>query len=109
MSGNNEAASPTIASAPLDPAFRPPPPPACLCRQVIALSAVKYHVTHEAWRGVYKPLWLAAALLNSLYSFYWDVERDWEISFFSQMGLGGWVGGRVVGCVYVCAWEGTLR
>lgn len=56
--------------------------------QVIALSAVKYHVTQEAWRGFYKPLWLGAALLNSAYSFFWDVERDWEISFFTQIGAG---------------------
>ncbi|KAI7841272.1 hypothetical protein COHA_005045 [Chlorella ohadii] len=53
---------------------------------VIALSAVKYHVTQEAWRGFYKPLWLGAALLNSAYSYFWDVERDWEISFFTQIG-----------------------
>lgn len=52
---------------------------------VIALSAVKYHVSPEIWRSLFKPLWLLAALLNSAYSFYWDVERDWEISFFSQM------------------------
>jgi len=54
--------------------------------QVIALSAVKYHVTQEAWRGFYKPLWLGAALLNSAYSYFWDVERDWEISLFTQIG-----------------------
>ncbi|PRW59731.1 SPX and EXS domain-containing 1-like isoform X1 [Chlorella sorokiniana] len=53
---------------------------------VIALSAVKYHVSQAAWRGFYKPLWLGAALLNSAYSFFWDVERDWEISFFTQLG-----------------------
>ena len=56
------------------------------CRQVIALSAVKYHVSQAAWRSFYKPLWLSAALLNSAYSFFWEVERDWEISFFTQMG-----------------------
>lgn len=55
---------------------------------VILLSAVKYHVDSSEWRGFWKPLWLAAALLNSAYSYYWDVERDWEISWFSQMGPG---------------------
>ena len=54
--------------------------------QVILLSAVKYHVPQASWRGFYKPLWLGAALLNSGYSFFWDVERDWEISFFTQIG-----------------------
>ncbi|EFN53201.1 hypothetical protein CHLNCDRAFT_11403, partial [Chlorella variabilis] len=53
---------------------------------VILLSAVKYHVAHEVWRHTLKPLWLGAAFLNSAYSFYWDVERDWEISWFGQMG-----------------------
>lgn len=59
-------------------------PPAA--RQVIALSFVKYHVPHTDWAAFWKPLWLASALLNSGYSFFWDVERDWEISWFSQMG-----------------------
>ena len=57
----------------------------CTAFPVIALSAVKYHVTAEAWKAMYKPLWLAAALVNSAFSFFWDVERDWEISYFSQM------------------------
>ena len=57
--------------------------------QVILLSAVKYHVAHEVWRHTLKPLWLGAAFLNSAYSFYWDVERDWEISWFGQMGEPG--------------------
>ncbi|KAI3436190.1 hypothetical protein D9Q98_002245 [Chlorella vulgaris] len=53
---------------------------------VILLSAVKSHVAPDMWRHTFKPLWLAAAFLNSAYSFFWDVERDWEISWFSQMG-----------------------
>lgn len=48
---------------------------------------MKYHVPHESWTGFYKPLWLAAALLNSAYSYFWDVERDWEISWFTQLGV----------------------
>ncbi|KAL2756282.1 hypothetical protein ACRALDRAFT_1081798 [Sodiomyces alcalophilus JCM 7366] len=27
--------------------------------------------------------WLAASLLNSLYSFYWDVAKDWDLTLFS--------------------------
>ena len=30
-----------------------------------------------------KPLWLGAALLNSSYSYYWDIERDWDIQWFT--------------------------
>jgi hypothetical protein len=53
---------------------------------VIALSFAKYHVPLPEWRALWKPLWLAAAVANSAFSFYWDVERDWEVGFFSQMG-----------------------
>ena len=28
-------------------------------------------------------MWLAAALLNSGYSYFWDLERDWEIQAFT--------------------------
>lgn len=52
---------------------------------VIVLSAIKYHVDHSAWIALYKPLWLLAAAINSAFSYYWDIERDWEIGFFSQM------------------------
>ena len=45
---------------------------------VIILSAVKYHVELEAWRGFYRPLWIAAAILNTCYSYYWDIARDWD-------------------------------
>lgn len=45
-------------------------------------------VTSAAWAGVYKPLWLAAALLNSGYSYFWDLERDWEIQAFTGAPSG---------------------
>ena len=51
---------------------------------VIVLSAVNFQVSDEDWNKFWKPLWLAAALLNSGYSYYWDIERDWEIAFFSS-------------------------
>lgn len=53
---------------------------------VVFLSFAKYHVGHDAWVIFWKPLWLLAAVINSAYSYFWDVERDWEISYFSQMG-----------------------
>ena len=28
-------------------------------------------------------LWLAASVVNSSYSYFWDIERDWEIQFFT--------------------------
>ena len=54
---------------------------------VIIFSALKYQVAAEAWQSLYKPLWLGAALLNSSYSYFWDIERDWEIQFFTSPGV----------------------
>lgn len=53
---------------------------------VVFLSFTKYHVSHDMWISFWRILWLASALFNSMFSFFWDVERDWEISYFSQMG-----------------------
>ncbi|KAJ7532268.1 hypothetical protein O6H91_14G080300 [Diphasiastrum complanatum] len=50
---------------------------------VIFLSALKYHVLPEMWHGVYRPLWLLCSVINSCFSFYWDVSRDWDLGFFS--------------------------
>ncbi|XP_034702277.1 SPX and EXS domain-containing protein 1-like isoform X3 [Vitis riparia] len=47
---------------------------------VIFLSALKYHVFPDRWTSIYRPLWLLSSVLNSLYSFYWDVTRDWDLS-----------------------------
>ena len=40
-------------------------------------------VSDSQWEGFYKPLWLASAFLNSGYSYFWDLERDWEIQAFT--------------------------
>ncbi|KAL3514613.1 hypothetical protein ACH5RR_027330 [Cinchona calisaya] len=52
---------------------------------VIFLSALKYHVFPDKWTNVYRRLWLLSAVLNSLYSFYWDVTRDWDLSCFTRI------------------------
>ncbi|KAL9430089.1 hypothetical protein AB3S75_025468 [Citrus x aurantiifolia] len=52
---------------------------------VIFLSALKYHVFPYKWSSVYRPLWLLSSVINSLYSFYWDVTRDWDLSGFSRI------------------------
>ncbi|KAI6672832.1 hypothetical protein NL676_000738 [Syzygium grande] len=52
---------------------------------VIFLSALKYHVFPEKWTSFYRPLWLLSGVLNSLYSFYWDVTRDWDLSCFTRI------------------------
>ncbi|KAG5540164.1 hypothetical protein RHGRI_020407 [Rhododendron griersonianum] len=52
---------------------------------VIFLSALKYHVFPDRWTNIYRPLWLLSSVLNSLYSFYWDVTRDWDLSGFTRI------------------------
>ncbi|KAH7422254.1 hypothetical protein KP509_12G000100 [Ceratopteris richardii] len=52
---------------------------------VILLSALKYHVTLDLWHGLYRPLWLLSGLINTCFSFYWDIRRDWDLSFFSGL------------------------
>ncbi|XP_047323547.1 SPX and EXS domain-containing protein 1-like [Impatiens glandulifera] len=52
---------------------------------VIFLSALKYHVFPDKWKSIYRPLWLLSGVLNSLYSFYWDVSRDWDLSCFTRI------------------------
>ncbi|XP_012078153.1 SPX and EXS domain-containing protein 1 isoform X4 [Jatropha curcas] len=52
---------------------------------VIFLSALKYHVVPDSWTNFYRPLWLLSSVLNSLYSFYWDVTRDWDLSCFTRI------------------------
>ena len=51
---------------------------------VVFFSFAKYHVPHEEWASLWKPLWLLAAFVNSSFSYFWDIERDWEISFFKN-------------------------
>ncbi|OMO60172.1 hypothetical protein CCACVL1_24349 [Corchorus capsularis] len=52
---------------------------------VIFLSALKYHVLPDSWTNIYRPLWLLSSVMNSLYSFYWDVTRDWDLSGFTLL------------------------
>lgn len=52
---------------------------------VIFLSALKYHVLPDSWTYIYQPLWFLAGAVNALYSFYWDITRDWDMSVFTQI------------------------
>ena len=61
---------------------------------VIVLSALKYHVSSDAWHAIYRPAWLACSLVNSLYSYYWDIKHDWDLTLFGGAGRGGKDGGR---------------
>lgn len=48
---------------------------------VIFLSALKYHVELQFWFSTLCPLWVLCAILNSGYSFWWDVTKDWDLGF----------------------------
>ncbi|XP_055822385.1 uncharacterized protein LOC129891144 isoform X2 [Solanum dulcamara] len=52
---------------------------------VIFVSALKYHVFPDNWVNLYRPLWLLSAVVNCLYSFYWDLTRDWDLSCFTRV------------------------
>lgn len=55
------------------------------------------------WRRLKFPLrrmWLGVMVLNSTYSFYWDVEQDWDLPWLMQYGEQGvlCVGPTCAGC-----------
>ncbi|KAF2481081.1 EXS family-domain-containing protein [Neohortaea acidophila] len=51
----------------------------------IALSAMQRHAEDVGLTptSLFR-LWFFFAMINSLYSFYWDVARDWDLSLFSS-------------------------
>ncbi|KAK0618520.1 EXS-domain-containing protein [Bombardia bombarda] len=53
---------------------------------VITLSALMRNVSggnQAAATSLYRA-WLVACLVNSLYSFYWDVAKDWDLTLFAN-------------------------
>jgi len=57
---------------------------------VIVLSALQRNLplNHEdiglSSTSLYR-LWLLAVFINSIYSFYWDVAKDWDLSLFTSL------------------------
>ncbi|XP_024397476.1 uncharacterized protein [Physcomitrium patens] len=50
---------------------------------VIFISALKYHVELPYWFSTLRPLWVLCAILNSCYSFWWDITKDWDLGWMS--------------------------
>lgn len=53
---------------------------------VIIFSALQRNLSPEdkaVSTGLYRA-WVVAMLVNSLYSFYWDVAKDWDLTLFSD-------------------------
>eukprot|EP00803_Ostreobium_quekettii_P001984 evm.model.scf_256EXC.3 EVM.evm.TU.scf_256EXC.3 scf_256EXC:19300-20154(+) len=49
---------------------------------VIGLSMMKYHISYESWTSFWWYMWFLASAVNTMYSYYWDIEMDWDISWF---------------------------
>lgn len=48
---------------------------------VIFLSALKYHVQSTFWYSTLRPVWVLFAIINSGYSYWWDITKDWDLGF----------------------------
>eukprot|EP00899_Mesostigma_viride_P010273 jgi/Mesvir1/19247/Mv03497-RA.1 len=55
---------------------------------VIFISAFFYHVAEEAWFGFYYYLWLFCCGVNSSFSYFWDIDRDWSLTMFKSTSKG---------------------
>ncbi|EFY85820.1 protein-ER retention protein (Erd1), putative [Metarhizium acridum CQMa 102] len=51
---------------------------------VLVASALQRNTDDAAAKAAYNRAWLAAVLVNSLYSFYWDVAKDWDMTLFAS-------------------------
>ncbi|CAM1506626.1 Fc.00g062670.m01.CDS01 [Cosmosporella sp. VM-42] len=51
---------------------------------VLITSALQRGVEDGDTKAALNKAWLVAVLVNSLYSFYWDVAKDWDMTLFSS-------------------------
>ncbi|ODA78354.1 hypothetical protein RJ55_05735 [Drechmeria coniospora] len=51
---------------------------------VIVASTLQRSTQDAAAKATYNRAWLVAVVVNSLYSFYWDVAKDWDLTLFSS-------------------------
>lgn len=51
---------------------------------IIITSALQRNAEDETSKRAINRLWLLAVLVHSLYSFYWDVTKDWDLTLFSK-------------------------
>ena len=59
---------------------------------VIYLYSLRFSMSPEMWDSHYRSKWLACALLNSSFSYYWDLTWDWEFGICTRSVLrGGWL------------------
>jgi hypothetical protein len=51
---------------------------------VIISSTLQRNAQDLGTKAALNKLWLVAVLINSLFSFYWDVAKDWDLTLFSS-------------------------
>lgn len=51
---------------------------------VLITSALLRSAESEAAKASLNKVWLAAVIINSSYSFYWDVAKDWDLTLLSS-------------------------
>lgn len=56
---------------------------------VIYLYSLRFRMSPEDWDSHYRSKWLASALLNSSFSYYWDLTWDWEFGICTRSVLRG--------------------
>ena len=52
---------------------------------VIWCSALKYHVDEDNWERLYRPMWFTFAVVNSSFSYYWDLTHDWDLPMVKKL------------------------
>lgn len=51
---------------------------------VLITSSLQRNAENAETKAALNKLWLVTVLINSLYSFYWDVAKDWDLTLFSS-------------------------
>lgn len=52
----------------------------------LILSSVEHEDHVHNWHFIYQRLWIGVMVFNSLFSFYWDTEMDWDMPWLAQPG-----------------------
>ena len=50
---------------------------------VLLFSSLQRNTDDASSKATFNRAWLVAVLVNSLYSFYWDVAKDWDLTMFA--------------------------
>jgi len=53
---------------------------------VIALSMAKHYMSESAWANTWV-IWLCCSVINTAFSFWWDVYKDWDLGNLPSMCL----------------------